>query len=227
MKHHLHLLLLGALSSACSVDLDNVFSLEGQGGASDGGASSGGNGSGNGSSDGGSTSSQPPTTNNGGSTSSSPTTTTTTSSSSPVTTTSEVTSTTGMPPQTTVDCPGGPCAVDEGGVCCFNLDEYTSSCVDDESQCVDSFEDTIVAIACQLPSDCEVGVCCAIRDYPSGQAPYGSTECVSECDYPNLAICDINAPACQPVNGPVGTQQTYCKQSTLLPEDYFVCGLNP
>jgi hypothetical protein len=203
------------LAVGCSADVESLFGKQpqsgGGGGASgDGGASDGGAPP----SDGGSTSTNPPTTS-----SVDPMTTTTTTDVVTVTSTS-----TGLPPQVSVDCNGSPCVVETGGACCFNLDEETQVC-QPSGECEGDITDTIVTLQCQAPDDCAGQICCAHRELPSGSSPYESTSCVASCDYPDLYLCDINAPDCpiyDTFNGPV---QSECKQSTLLPTGYYVCGL--
>ena len=208
--------LLALFTVGCSADVDALF---GKPSSSDGGSSADGGATGDGGmppSDGGSTSSAPPTTSNVD-----PTNTTTTT-----TTDQTVTSTaTGMPPQVSVDCNGSPCVVESGGACCFNLSEESSAC-EPSGECGDGVTNTIVTIQCQTADDCGGQICCAHRELPSGSSPYDSTSCVSECAYPDLYLCDINAPDCPTYQTPNGPVQSECKQSTLLPAGYYVCGFN-
>jgi len=207
-------LLSVALTAGCSADVDALFgntNAGGNGAGAEGGANQGGAPS----SDGGSTSNTP------GPTTSAQTTTTNTSTNDGATVTSTVT---GLPPQISVDCQDGPCVVEDGGACCFDLEAETSTC-EASGECGDEIRNTIVTIQCQTPDDCGGEICCAHRELPTASSPYGSTECVSRCSYPDLYLCDINAPDCpiyDTVNGPV---QSVCKQSTLLPSGYYVCGL--
>jgi hypothetical protein len=217
MKHFtLALGLFGMLAAGCSADVESVFGKPANTGgspSSDGGAGEGGAPS----SDGGSTNTSPPTTSNV-----EPTTTTTTT----TTTNETVTSTaTGMPPQVSVDCNGSQCVVESGGACCFNLDAETSVC-QPSGNCGDDITTTIVTVQCQTADDCSGQICCAHRELPSGSSPYDSTSCVSECNYPDLYLCDINAPDCPVYETPNGPVQSECKQSTLLPSGYYVCGFN-
>lgn len=215
MKHFtLTLGLFGLLAAGCSADVESVFGKPGNTGgspSSDGGAGEGGIPS----SDGGSTSSNPPTTST-----IDPTNTTATTTDQTVTST-----TTGLPPQVSVDCNGSDCVVENGGACCFDLDQETSVC-QPSGECGDEITTTIVTLQCQTPDDCAGQICCAHRELPSGSSPYESTSCVSECGYPDLYLCDINAPDCPIYDTPNGPVQSECKQSTLLPGGYYVCGFN-
>lgn len=212
MKHlPLALGLLATFAAGCSADVDALFGTP----ANTGGSSSSAGGAGEGgtpSSDGGSTSTNPPTTSTVDPTN--------------TTTTNTVTSTaTGLPPQVSVDCNGSPCVVENGGACCFDLEQETSVC-QPNGECGDELTTTIVTLHCQLPDDCGGQICCAHRELPSSSSPYESTSCVSDCNYPDLYLCDINAPDCPVYETPNGKLQSECKQSTLLPAGYYVCGFN-
>ncbi|NUP05243.1 MAG: hypothetical protein HOW73_04185 [Polyangiaceae bacterium] len=215
------LVVVGSLASGCSADVGNVFGdtrqFGGAGGAQSGGGSTpGGNG-------GSSTNDQTATndaTVTADATSTSTDDTTTTMS-------TEESTATGRPPGPTVECDSGPCDVGDGGACCFDAGNESSTCVENAGSCQTGFENELVALECQTPDDCEPGlICCAHREYASGQAPYDRTQCVAQCNYPDLYLCDIGVPDCPTYQSPQGTIQSVCKQSQLLPSGYYVCGLN-
>jgi hypothetical protein len=127
-----------------------------------------------------------------------------------------------------VDCGEMKCSVEDDGACCFVYNQIDSelSCVDNGNACQAGVAQTAVDIHCQVPSDCETGVCCAHREFDSGSAPYESTRCESSCQYPDLLLCEgIGSPCPNIEPGDGNSYPSICKASTLLPPgQYFVCG---
>jgi hypothetical protein len=196
--------------AACSTDVDDLFGGA-DGTAGDGGAN---------------TTTATGTTTSGpsgpGSTTTGTTATTSTSGSTTtsVTTGQTTTVTTGPDPITTVACGGaGDCSIEAQGICCWNYEEQQGECLPNEEQCQNAF-DIVTAIECQLPSQCPGQVCCARREYPSNQSPYGATACAApdDCADPDRIVCDPNGPACP------GNQN--CVPSQLLPPGYHICSPN-
>lgn len=211
--------------TACSADVGSIFDRGATGGsAGEGGEAQGASSHQGGSSDGGTTNPGPST-----NPSTSPSTSTNpdaTTNDATVTSTQD-SSTTGPPPGPAVDCGGSPCSVAGDGLCCYDDATGDTDCVGSSAECPVGFGNQLVALSCQVPDDCPTNqICCARREYSSGQAPYDRTECVASCNYPDLYLCDINAPDCPTYQGPTGPIQSTCKQSQLLPVGYYVCGLN-
>ena len=208
--------LFAALSVvACSAEVDDLF-----GGGADGTGGTGGV----------STTSVTSTTSTSGpgSTSTSttgPTTTTSSVSTTGPTTTSvstgETTSVTTGPEPVLVGCRGGgDCPTETGGVCCWDLQAQSGSCVPSADLCEFTQAQPLVAISCQVPDQCPNQICCAQRAFPSNQSPYDATVCVDpgECLNPDRLVCDPNGAPC-----PMGMS---CIQSSLLPSGYFICAQN-
>jgi hypothetical protein len=227
---------VGAMAlAACSPDVDTVFGRPIDN-TDDGGGGSGAGSMTTSTADGGAT-----TVSNGGS----PTTTTTDSTNDTSTDTTDVTTdattdgmetvtTTGRPTGPTVDCgvadQGGTvpeCEIEGDGSCCWNRANNGFDCVGSAGECPVGFTNELVAIQCQTDEQCGPDLtCCAHREYVSGQAPYDRTSCEASCSYPNLHTCDIQAPDCPEYNNGGTIIQSVCKQSTLLPAGYYVCGFN-
>lgn len=141
--------------------------------------------------------------------------------------------TTGRPTGPAVDCGvvdngGAPqCEIVGDGSCCWNKQGNGFECVDSAGECPVGFTNELVSIQCQTNEDCGPNlICCAHREYVSGQAPYDRTSCEDSCQYPNLYLCDIQADECPEYNNGGQIIQSVCKQSTLLPAGYYVCGFN-
>jgi hypothetical protein len=216
--------------AACSTDLGDVFGEHThQGGQAEGGGGpDGANGSGAtgaGASGSGGTIDQTTGNQTTGEGAAPPDTSATTDVTAATTTDTSSSTSTGRPQGTTVDCDDGPCSVEDDGVCCYDDGSETSQCLDSANGCVGGVGEPLVAIHCQVPDDCDGDICCAHRALPSGESPYDRTECASSCMYPNLYLCDIFAPDCPIYQTPNGPLQSICKQSTLLPVGYYVCGL--
>ena len=117
----------------------------------------------------------------------------------------------------TVDCGlAQPCEIQSGG-CCYNAQSQQSTC-SIGGNCPGS----ATQIECQVPSDCNSGICCAIRN--NSQSPYAVVQCDTQCDLPSRFLCDHLNPVCPPyIDGQGNTIPTTCKASTLLPLGYYIC----
>ncbi len=197
------------VGSACGTNVDDLFQPSG----GVGGASSSGKGA--------------TSTSGKGVTSTSSTTAPATTGTSPTTTTTtgpgqtvssvQASSTSTGPLSPTVSCGLGPdCKIESGG-CCYNsqaqfgICSINGNCGNNDTQ-----------IGCQVPSDCNTGICCATRN--SSQSPYDVVQCDTQCELPSRYICDPMNPVCPPyIDNQGNTIPTTCKASTLLPQGYHIC----
>lgn len=133
-----------------------------------------------------------------------------------------------------IDCGADQCQ-SPGQICCW--DKYGIGTGDAESgQCKDSpvspqdcdskIEQGGVqtVISCQNEDECPNGqVCCGdVVQFQGGGGQtisyYPAVECRAQCDWPSRTMCN------QP-GDPICTGGTVCKQSQLLPQGFFVCGM--
>lgn len=214
----------------CVADVSGVFGQEGDGSGGAGSTVSGQTSAQNGATTGSSgTTSGPGATTTSSGPGATTSVTTGDATSTTVGSTTGPSTTSGDPPDETVDCGGQSCSIGQGGICCWIDAVNTGTCAPGPSACENTgtIGNVKTAIECQLPSQCDSGeICCAHRYYDSGGSPYESTSCDSTCELYDLYLCDPAAPECpvyQDANGPIPTS---CKASTLLPPGYFVCGFN-
>jgi hypothetical protein len=133
-----------------------------------------------------------------------------------------------------VDCDLQSCDVTQGQACCWDQYQLYKA---PQAQCVKVSEANACItnggesrVLCDEPGDCEKGkVCCGHRKtfFANGQqfAYYDIVQCQSTCDYPDIVLCVPNITTCPmlPKQGG-GFVQGVCKQSSLLPQGYNVCG---
>jgi hypothetical protein len=136
------------------------------------------------------------------------------------------TTSSGGSPGDSLDCGNADCPVARDSACCWDNYEQNpppkAECV---STATDACNNTVsqsgleTIIECQLPSHCKTGVCCAEREFftSGGQSMsfYSELSCQDSCAWPDILVCDPQAPMC-----PVSTT---CVQSQLLPPGYFIC----
>jgi hypothetical protein len=142
------------------------------------------------------------------------------------TTTTTTTSTGGPPP--TLDCDSDTCPQGGESACCWSELSMggTGECIDGPpSDATCNTQPTpgglSTRIECQLPSHCDAGeTCCAIR-LAEGVNFYTTARCDTQCEYPNVTLCNPSNPVCPAVNG----MATTCNRSQLLPDNYFVCSV--
>jgi hypothetical protein len=73
-------------------------------------------------------------------------------------------------------------------------------------------------ITCDSPHQCPGGFCCGHRILLGGNsAYYDAVSCQAACDDPNVRLCDPND------NTQTCPMGSFCQQSGLLPNGYFVC----
>lgn len=119
----------------------------------------------------------------------------------------------------------GQCDVDASNVCCWDSDAKEGDCTEADACALTATGQFVTAIACGGPGDCPGQICCATRYLNSADQPYETTECASQCQQPDVQLCDPSAPNICPNYFENGQQkQMVCKSSMLLPTGYFVCG---
>jgi hypothetical protein len=231
--------LLGPAGCGISPEVEGLF------GGGETGSSSTGGGATASSSGGGSPASSTTTDSGGGATTSSSVSSSsqsssavTTTSTTTTTTTTSVTTTSTGPSGPTLDC--GPRDCPQGGqsACCW--DQYQQApppqaeCVDGPPESDGCLTELVnggieTRIECQIPDHCGAGtVCCGERvTFQSNGANYAyyvQLTCQSECNWPDIELCDLGNPICPLVTIDGIPTQTVCKPSGLLPPGYFVCG---
>lgn len=230
-------LLLAAGASGCGVDVSAVFASSDNGNSTAGSGPGGAGGQGGSGGDGAST-----TTGEGASTGTTGTTSSSTTSSS--TTTTTTTTTTATKPPASVPCGGAETCEVPANICCW--DKWGFGTGDDDSgQCYDApvspFDcDTEIqnggvqtVISCLNADQCDSGEqCCGdVVQFQSGGELfnyYPTVECRDSCPWPTRIMCKTmgaTTTECPQISQGGSQIQTICKESTLLPDGYLVCGI--